>query len=94
APMHRHQTGDLRCNLAHLKIISDVAATGALIGQLNTTCIATQLSTATTVAMAQAGLKSIDDGIQTILTTVFSRQTAPASSHDQVSDGLATEQMA
>ncbi|KAJ7667107.1 hypothetical protein B0H17DRAFT_913301, partial [Mycena rosella] len=89
APMHRRQTGDLQCNLARLKIISDVAATGALIGQLNTT----ELSTATAVAVAQAGLKSIDDGIQTILTAVFSGQTAPASSRDQVSDGLAAAQM-
>ncbi|KAJ7683604.1 hypothetical protein B0H17DRAFT_1137728 [Mycena rosella] len=63
SPMHRRQTGDLQCNLARLKIISDVAATGALIGEL---------STATAVAVAQAGLKSIDDGIQTILTAVFS----------------------
>ncbi|KAJ7165590.1 hypothetical protein C8R43DRAFT_918170 [Mycena crocata] len=85
APMHRRQTGDLDCNLARLKIISDVAATGALIGQLNTT----DLSTALAVAGAQAGLKSVDDGVQAILTAVFDGKTAPASSRDQVSDGLA-----
>ncbi|KAJ7432567.1 hypothetical protein FB451DRAFT_1111483 [Mycena latifolia] len=90
APLHRRQTGDLQCNLARLKIISDVAATETLISQLNTT----ELSTATAVAVAQAGLKSVDDGIQTILTAVFSGQTAPASSRDQVGTGLATAQQA
>ncbi|KAJ7457898.1 hypothetical protein FB451DRAFT_1142558 [Mycena latifolia] len=90
APLHRRQTGDLQCNLARLKIISDVAAIETLIGQLNTT----ELSTASAVAVAQAGLKSVDAGIQTILTAVFSGQTAPASSRDQVGTGLATAQQA
>ncbi|KAJ6506382.1 hypothetical protein C8R47DRAFT_114358 [Mycena vitilis] len=37
APMHRHQTGDLDCNLARLKIIFDVAQTQKLVGQINST---------------------------------------------------------
>ncbi|KAJ6554036.1 hypothetical protein DFH09DRAFT_1085429 [Mycena vulgaris] len=89
-PLHRRQTGDLQCNLARLKIISDVASAQTLIGQLNTT----ELSTAAAVAVAQAGLKSVDEGIQTILTAIFTGQTAPASSRDQVGTGLATAQQA
>jgi hypothetical protein len=42
------------------------------------------------VAVAQAGLKSVDDGIQAILTAVFNNQTAPASSREQVGNGLST----
>ncbi|KAJ6615529.1 hypothetical protein B0H10DRAFT_1801323 [Mycena sp. CBHHK59/15] len=90
APLHRRQTGDLQCNLARLKIISDVASAETLISQLNTT----DLSTASSVAVAQAGLKSVGDGIQAILLAVFSGQTAPASSRDQVGMGLATAQKA
>ncbi|KAJ7081425.1 hypothetical protein C8R44DRAFT_722501 [Mycena epipterygia] len=90
APLHRRQTGDLQCNLARLKIISDVATTQNLIEQLNTT----ELSTASAVAVAQAGLNSVDEGIQAILTAIFNNQTAPASSRDQVGMGLAAAQTA
>ncbi|KAJ7083234.1 hypothetical protein C8R44DRAFT_753536 [Mycena epipterygia] len=107
APLHRRQTGDLQCNLARLKIISDVATTQTLIEQLNTTYVQTsvrsvlgltaelsELSTATAVAVAQAGLNSVDEGIQAILTAIFNNQTAPASSRDQVGMGLAAAQTA
>ncbi|KAJ7722651.1 hypothetical protein DFH07DRAFT_286422 [Mycena maculata] len=84
APMHRRQTGDLQCNLARLKIIADISSASALIGQINST----DLSTATSVAVAQTGLESVNDAIQTILAAVFTNQTAPAASRDQVSAGL------
>ncbi|KAJ7911087.1 hypothetical protein B0H13DRAFT_2191855 [Mycena leptocephala] len=84
APMHRRQTGDLDCNLARLKIVFDVAATQKLVSQIN----ATDLETATSVAVAQAGLQSVDSAIQDILAAIFSGQTAPANSRDQVSQGL------
>ncbi|KAJ6583073.1 hypothetical protein DFH09DRAFT_1360337 [Mycena vulgaris] len=90
APMHRRQTGDLECNLARLKIISDIAGAQTLIGQLNTT----GLPTAAAVAVAQAGLQSVDEAIQDILTAVFTGQTAPANSRDQVAQGLKAAQSA
>jgi aryl carrier-like protein len=37
--------------------------------------------------VAQAGLKSIDDAIQDILTAIFNDETAPADSRDQLADG-------
>ncbi|KAJ7697665.1 hypothetical protein B0H17DRAFT_1007088 [Mycena rosella] len=86
APLHRRQTGDLQCNLARLRIISDISGAETLIGQLNTT----ELSTATAVAVAQAGLKSVDSAIQDILTAVFAGQTAPANSRAQVDAGVNT----
>ncbi|KAJ7032826.1 hypothetical protein C8F04DRAFT_1235208 [Mycena alexandri] len=84
APLHRRQTGDLDCNLARLKIISDIAAAQPLISQINTT----DLVTASAVAMAQTGLMSTNAAIQDILTAVFANQTAPANSGDQVGLGV------
>ncbi|KAJ7235303.1 hypothetical protein B0H12DRAFT_1027479, partial [Mycena haematopus] len=84
APMHRRQTGDLDCNLARLKIISDVATTQNLISQIN----ATDLSTASAVAVAQTGLQSVNSAIQEILTALFAGQTAPTNFRDQVTAGL------
>ncbi|KAJ7453300.1 hypothetical protein B0H11DRAFT_1927036 [Mycena galericulata] len=84
APMHRRQIGNLDCNLARLKSVVDVADAQTLIGQLNTT----ELSTATAVAVAQAGLVSVNDATQTILNAVFANQTAPADSRDQFASGL------
>jgi hypothetical protein len=46
-----------------------------------------ELRTAAAVGVAQAGLESIDDAIQDILTAVFNNETAPADSRDQVSEG-------
>ncbi|KAF7331090.1 hypothetical protein MVEN_02449300 [Mycena venus] len=86
APMQRRQTGDLDCNLARLKIIFDVAATQKLVGQINST----DLATASAVAVAQTGLDSVNSAIQDILAAVFAGQTAPAASRDQVSQGLNT----
>ncbi|KAJ7304633.1 hypothetical protein DFH08DRAFT_793627 [Mycena albidolilacea] len=86
APMHRRQTGDLDCNLARLKIVFDVAATQKLVSQINST----DLATASAVAVAQAGLQSVNSAIQDILAAVFAGQTAPADSRDQVSQGLNT----
>ncbi|KAJ7268215.1 hypothetical protein B0H12DRAFT_97026 [Mycena haematopus] len=84
APMHRRQTGDLDCNLARLKIIFDVAATQKLISQINST----DIDTASAVAVAQVGLQSVNSAIQDILAAIFTGQTAPADSRDQVSAGL------
>ncbi|KAF7351714.1 hypothetical protein MSAN_01604600 [Mycena sanguinolenta] len=84
APMQRRQTGDLDCNLARLKIIFDVAGTQQLVSQIN----ATDLDTASAVAVAQTGLQSVNSAIQVILAAIFSGQTAPASFRDQVEAGL------
>ncbi|KAJ7450062.1 hypothetical protein B0H11DRAFT_1877630 [Mycena galericulata] len=84
APMHRRQIGNLDCNLARLKSVVDVADAQTLIGQINTT----ELSTATSVAVAQAALNSVNDATQTILNAVFANQTAPADSRDQFASGL------
>ncbi|KAJ7886217.1 hypothetical protein B0H14DRAFT_2498662 [Mycena olivaceomarginata] len=86
APMHKRQTGDLDCNLARLKIVFDVAATQKLVSQINST----DLTTTSAVAVAQAGLQSVDNAIQDILAAIFAGKTAPADSRDQVSDGLNT----
>ncbi|KAJ6544209.1 hypothetical protein B0H19DRAFT_1267503 [Mycena capillaripes] len=83
APMHKRQTGDLDCNLARLRIISDLAATQKLVGQINST----DLATASAVAVAQVGLQSVGNAIQDILVAVLNGQTAPASSRDQVDQG-------
>ncbi|KAK7052224.1 hypothetical protein R3P38DRAFT_1639084 [Favolaschia claudopus] len=83
-PMHRRQTGDLDCNLARLKIIFDVAASKKLVSQIN----ATDLATASAVAVAQTSLDSVNSGIQDILTAIFDAKNAPALSRTQVSDGL------
>ncbi|KAJ7669062.1 hypothetical protein B0H17DRAFT_949358, partial [Mycena rosella] len=85
APLFRRQTGDLQCNLARLRIISDVAGAQTLIGQLNTT----DLTTASLAAVAQASLKSANDGIQDVLTAVLNGQIAPANARDQVGVGIA-----
>ncbi|KAJ7235253.1 hypothetical protein C8J57DRAFT_1471489 [Mycena rebaudengoi] len=83
APLHRRQQGNLECNLARLRIISEVKATEDAVAQIDTT----ELKTAAAVGVAQAGLKSIDDAIQDILTAVFNNEAAPADSRDQVSEG-------
>ncbi|KAJ7254587.1 hypothetical protein C8J57DRAFT_615555 [Mycena rebaudengoi] len=83
APLHRRQQGNLECNLARLKIISEVRATEEAVAQIDTT----ELSAAAAVGVAQAGLKSIDDAIQDILTAIFNDETAPADSRDQLADG-------
>ncbi|KAJ7235231.1 hypothetical protein C8J57DRAFT_1378594, partial [Mycena rebaudengoi] len=82
APLHRRQQGNLECNLARLRIISEVKATDGAVAQFDTT----ELKIAAAVGVAQAGLKSID-AIQDILTAVFNNETAPADSRDQVSEG-------
>ncbi|KAJ7983166.1 hypothetical protein DFH06DRAFT_1081304 [Mycena polygramma] len=86
APMHRRQTGDLDCNLARLKIIFDVGQTQKLVGQINST----DLATASSVAVAQVGLSSVNSAILDILAAVFNNQTAPSASRDQVTQGLNT----
>jgi hypothetical protein len=48
------------------------------------------LTTTSAVAVAQAGLQSVDNAIQDILAAIFAGKTAPADSRDQVSDGLNT----
>ncbi|KAJ6544208.1 hypothetical protein B0H19DRAFT_956897, partial [Mycena capillaripes] len=78
APMQKRQTGDLDCNLARLKIVFDVAATQ------------NDLATTSAVAVAQAGLQSVNSAIQDILGAVLNGQTAPANFRDQVSQGLDT----
>ncbi|KAJ7709070.1 hypothetical protein B0H14DRAFT_2547476 [Mycena olivaceomarginata] len=90
APMQRRQTGNLECNLARLKIVTDVADAKVLVGQINTT----DLGTASAVAVVQAGLNSVDDAIRTILDAVLSGGTAPESSREQVDDGLSTANQA
>ncbi|KAJ7661484.1 hypothetical protein DFH06DRAFT_1325770 [Mycena polygramma] len=84
APLHRRQTGDLSCNLARLKIIFDVAQTQKLVAQINLT----DLATASSVAVAQTGLTSMNDAIQEILAALVNNQTAPANFRDQVSQGI------
>ncbi|KAJ7190763.1 hypothetical protein GGX14DRAFT_579561 [Mycena pura] len=90
APMQRRQTGDLQCNLARLQIIADVASAETLLGQIN----ATDLATASAVAVAQTGLKSVDTAIQTILAAVLQGNTAPPETRDQVGNGLTAAQTA
>ncbi|KAK7050498.1 hypothetical protein R3P38DRAFT_2865326 [Favolaschia claudopus] len=89
-PMQRRQTGDLDCNLARLKIIFDVAASKKLVSQIN----ATDLATASAVAVAQTSLDSVNSGIQDILAAIFDAKNAPALSRTQVSDGLDTARSA
>ncbi|KAJ6478988.1 hypothetical protein C8R45DRAFT_779667, partial [Mycena sanguinolenta] len=84
APMRTRQTGDLDCNLARLKIIFDVAGTQQLVSQIN----ATDLQTASAVAVAQTGLQSVNSAIQIILAAIFSGQAAPTNFRDDVVEGL------
>jgi hypothetical protein len=53
-----------------------------------------ELNTAVAVGVAQAGLKSIDNAIQDILTAVFNNETAPAEGREQVDAGAAAVQIA
>ncbi|KAJ7641766.1 hypothetical protein FB45DRAFT_361672 [Roridomyces roridus] len=85
--MHRRQTGDLQCNLARLQLISDVSSASTLLNQLQSNSTL-DLSTATSVAVAQAGLNGVNEGVQSILSAVLVGQTAPADSRTQVEDGL------
>ncbi|KAJ7641774.1 hypothetical protein FB45DRAFT_361731 [Roridomyces roridus] len=84
APMHRRQTGDLQCNLARLQVVSSVSSAQTLLGQINST----DLSTTTAVAVAQAGISSINNAVQSILSAVLVNGTAPAASRTQLSAGL------
>ncbi|KAJ7367604.1 hypothetical protein DFH08DRAFT_980125 [Mycena albidolilacea] len=93
APMQRRQTGNLECNLARLKIVTDVADAKVLVGQINTTLVRPSESDSS-VAVVQAGLNSVDEAIRTILDEVLSGGTAPESSREQVDDGLSTANQA
>ncbi|KAJ7227562.1 hypothetical protein C8J57DRAFT_1585278 [Mycena rebaudengoi] len=83
APLHRRQQGNLECNLARLKIISEVRETEDAVAQIDTT----ELNAAAAVGVAQAGLKSIDNAIQDILAAIFDNEPAPADSREQLADG-------
>ncbi|KAJ7835435.1 hypothetical protein B0H14DRAFT_2363392, partial [Mycena olivaceomarginata] len=89
APMQRRQTGNLECNLARLKIVTDVADAKVLVGQINTTFVRPSESDS-----SAHGLNSVDDAIRTILDAVLSGGTAPESSREQVDDGLSTANQA
>lgn len=52
------------------------------------------LSTAVAVGVAQAGLNSIDNAIQDILTAVFNNQTVPAEGRGQVDAGVSAVKVA
>ncbi|KAJ7755195.1 hypothetical protein B0H16DRAFT_1458739 [Mycena metata] len=82
APMHRRQIGDLDCNLARLKVVSDTGCCSDL-GRPN------QHNRAQW-ALHKAGLNSINSAIEDILTAVFANQTSPADSRDQLEQGLNT----
>ncbi|KAJ7277504.1 hypothetical protein C8J57DRAFT_1223252 [Mycena rebaudengoi] len=90
APLLRRQQGNLECNLARLKIISEVKATEDAVAKIDTTV----LSTAVAVGVAQAGLNSIDNAIQDILTAVFNNQTVPAEGRGQVDAGVSAVKVA
>ncbi|KAJ7258563.1 hypothetical protein C8J57DRAFT_1644492 [Mycena rebaudengoi] len=75
--------GNLECNLARLKIISEVRETEDAVAQIDTT----ELNAAAAVGVAQAGLKSIDNAIQDILAAIFDNEPAPADSREQLADG-------
>ncbi|KAJ6450580.1 hypothetical protein C8R47DRAFT_1329863 [Mycena vitilis] len=84
APLHRRQTGDLDCNLARLRILFDVAQTQKMVSQINTT----DLATASSVAVAQVSLSSVNSAIMDILAVALNNGTAPSAARAQVSQGL------
>ncbi|CAK5271944.1 unnamed protein product [Mycena citricolor] len=88
--LQTRQIGNLDCNLSRLRIITDTADAESLISQINSTSLDTTIS----IAIAQAGLKTVDTAIHEILQAVFSNQTAPAAARTQVGAGLAAAQQA
>ncbi|THU78096.1 hypothetical protein K435DRAFT_973671 [Dendrothele bispora CBS 962.96] len=84
APLQARQVGGIACNVARLQIVTDLAQTNKLLGQVDTT----DPATADAVSTAQSGLDSASDGIKTIAGALITGQTAPADARDQVGTGL------
>ncbi|KAJ7450055.1 hypothetical protein B0H11DRAFT_1743377 [Mycena galericulata] len=92
APMHRHQIGNLDCNLARLKSVVDVADAQTLIGQINTTYVSDPIYTTNIHPLTTDLQRTLNGDLggqsQTILNAVFANQTASANSRDQFASGL------
>ncbi|KAJ4467878.1 hypothetical protein J3R30DRAFT_3562682 [Lentinula aciculospora] len=85
-PLKFRQIGDIQCNVARLKIVSDLAQTGNLLNKIN----GTDTATTSAISTAQSGLSSAGDGIKTIAAALVQGQTAPADARNQTAEGLQT----
>ncbi|KAK7053791.1 hypothetical protein R3P38DRAFT_2852171 [Favolaschia claudopus] len=90
APVQQRALGSLQCNIDRLKIVTNLALTGAAVGKIDTTAA----DAATAVTTAQAGLKSAGDGIKTIALSLVTGSAPPAEARDQVKQGLLDAQTA
>ncbi|KIK55776.1 hypothetical protein GYMLUDRAFT_175090 [Collybiopsis luxurians FD-317 M1] len=86
APLKSRQIGDLQCNAARLKIVSDLAQTNGLLDKVSTA----DPATASAVTTAKSGLTSAGDGIKTIAAALLTGQQAPADARNQTAAGLET----
>ncbi|KAF9050782.1 hypothetical protein BDZ89DRAFT_1006105 [Hymenopellis radicata] len=87
APLHSRQAGNLACNIARLKIVSNLAATKSAVGEIDDTNAAAKTA-------ATDGLNSASDGIKTIAKSLLTGAQAPADARDQVGAGLTAAQTA
>ncbi|KAK0205870.1 hypothetical protein DFS33DRAFT_1372397 [Desarmillaria ectypa] len=91
APLHSRQIGNIKCNVARLKTVSNLAATKSALKEIDTS---TSNTTAAAVSSAQTGLDSASAGIKTIAGSLLTGQAAPAAARDQVKNGLLSAQSA
>ncbi|KAF8921581.1 hypothetical protein CPB85DRAFT_1271480 [Mucidula mucida] len=87
APLHSRQIGNLACNIARLKIVSNLAATKSAVSEIDDTNAAAKTA-------ATDGLNSASDGIKTIAKSLITGAQAPAAARDQVGAGLTAAQTA
>ncbi|KAL0580211.1 hypothetical protein V5O48_001804 [Marasmius crinis-equi] len=86
ASLESRQIGNLACNVARFKIVTDLVKTGNTLKKVDTT----DPTVADAVTTAQGGLKSAGDGIKAIAAALVTGQAAPADARDQVGAGLQT----
>jgi len=87
APLAARQIGDLQCNIDRLKIVGDIVSATSTAKTL-TSQLASDTNGSALIATVTQGLNDASSGIGQIATALFTGQTAPAASRDQVEQGL------
>ncbi|KAJ6500220.1 hypothetical protein C8R47DRAFT_1110943 [Mycena vitilis] len=84
APVEQRQLGSLACNVDRFKIVTGLVSAGSAVNAIDTS----DPATATAVAAAQAGLKTVGDSIKDIALALVTGKAAPADARTGVSQGL------
>ncbi|KAL0958548.1 hypothetical protein HGRIS_000688 [Hohenbuehelia grisea] len=90
APLQTRQIGNIQCNVARLKIVGALAASGRNIKKIGTADVAAAGAAST----ASAGIQSANAGVAKIAAAIVTGQKAPAAARDQVEKGLTDAQTA